>query len=175
MKKGGATCTPLASTLDMLLWSTSPIFLPEGLSITDFVWDLSLKEHFWKITFQDSLVCRLLSHLSTVGLVWILNMLFIQMFYKLWMVKIRNKHSDQKLYFLNSGSLIFRLIQYCSDIERFNRWMYVNFEYVILMMMMYNAVIWIYWILSLQNNILSLVWDILKINLMFSIKSLFWV
>jgi hypothetical protein len=174
VKKGGATCTPLASTLDMLLWSTSPIFLLEGLSITDFVWDLSLEKHFWKITLQDSLVRRLLSHLSTIGLVWILNMLFIQMFYKLWMVKIRNKHSDQKLYFLNSRSLIFRLIQYCSDIERFNRWMYVNFEYVILMMMMYNAAIWIYWILSLQNNILSLVWDILKINLMFSIKSLFW-
>jgi hypothetical protein len=74
-------------------------------------------------------------------LVWILDMLFIQMLYKFWMVKSKKKHSYKKLYFPNSRSLIFRSVRYCSDIGRFNRWMYVNFGYVILMMMMYNSTI----------------------------------
>jgi len=139
-----------------------------------FVWGLSPEEHFWKITLQDSLVCRLLYHLFTVGLVCIVDMLFIQMLYKFEMVKIGNNHSYQKLYFLNSRSPIFRSVWYCSDIERFNHWMYVNFGYVILMMMMYNSTIWIYWILNLQNDVLSLVWEILNENMRFSIKSMFW-
>jgi hypothetical protein len=138
------------------------------------VWGLSLEEHFWKITLQDSLVRRTLYHCFTVGLVRILDMLFSQMLYKFWTVKIGNKYSYQKLYFPNSRSPIFRYVRYCFDIGRFNRWMYVNFGYVILMMMMYNYTIWIYWILILQNDVLSLVWEILNENLRFSIKSMFW-
>jgi hypothetical protein len=138
------------------------------------VWGLSPEEHFWKITLQDNLVRRTLYHCFTVGLVRILDMLFIQMLYKFSTVKIGNKYSYQKLYFPNSRSLIFRSVRYCFDIGRFNRWMYVNFGYVILMMMMYNYTIWIYWILILQNDVLSLVWEILNENLRFSIKSMFW-
>jgi hypothetical protein len=108
--------------LDMLLCSMSLTFWPEGLSIADIVWGLSPEEHFWKITFQDSLVRRPFYDIFTVGLVWILDMLFIQMLYKFWMVKIGNEHSYQKLYFLNSRSPNFKSVQYCSDIERFNRW-----------------------------------------------------
>ena len=93
---------------------------------------------------------------------------------KLWTVWIGKEHSYQKLYFPNSKSPYFRSVQYCSDIGRFNRWMYVNFGYVILMMMMYNSTVWIYWILNLQNDVLSLVWEILNENLRFSIKSMFW-
>jgi hypothetical protein len=159
---------------DMLLCSMSPTFWPEGLPITDFVWGLSPEEHFWKITLQDSLVRRPLYHIFTVGLIWILDMLFVQMLYNIWTVKIGNKHSYQKLYFLNSLSLNFRSVRYCSDIGRFNRWMYVNFGYVILMMMMYNYTVWICWILKLQNYVLNLVWEILNENMMFSIKSMFW-
>ena len=159
---------------DILLCSMSPTFWPEGLSIAGFVWGLSLEEHFWKITLQDNLVCRLLYHLFTVGLLCIVDMLFIQMLYKFEMVKIRNNHSYQKLYFLNSRSPIFKSVWYCSDIGRFNHWMYVNFGYVILMMMMYNSTVWIYWILNLQNDVLNLVWEILNENMMFNIKSMFW-
>ena len=128
----------LGCFLDMLLWSMTPTFWLEGLSIADFVWELSPEEHFWKITLQDNLVRRTLYHCFTVGLVRILDMLFIQMLYKFSTVKIGNKYSYQKLYFPNSRSLIFRSVRYCFDIGRFNRWMYVNFGYVILMMMMYN-------------------------------------
>jgi hypothetical protein len=160
--------------LDMLLYSMSPTFWPEGLQIADFVWGLSPEEHFWKTTLQDSLVRRPLYHRFTVGLVWILDMLFIQMLYKFWTVWIGKEHSYQKLYFPNSRSPNFRSVQYCSDIGRFNRWMYVNFGYVILMMMMYNSTVWIYWILNLQNDVLSLVWEILNENMRFSIKSMFW-
>jgi hypothetical protein len=78
---------------DMLLWSISLTFWLKGLSILDSVWELSPKEHFWKSTLQDSLVRQPLSHLSTIGLVWILDKLFIQMFYKFKTIKIRNKHS----------------------------------------------------------------------------------
>jgi hypothetical protein len=113
----------------------TPTFWLEGLSIADFVWELSPEEHFWKITLKDSLVRRPLYHLFIVGLVWILDMLFIQMLYKFWMVKIRNKHSYKILYFSNNMSLIFRSVRYCSNIGRFNCWMYINFGYVILMMM----------------------------------------
>jgi hypothetical protein len=147
----------------------SPTFWLEGLSITDFIWGLSPEEHFWKITLQDSLVRRPLYHLFTVGLVWLLDMLF-----KFWTVKIGNKHSYQKLYFPNNRSLISRLVRYCSDIGRFNRWMHVNFGYVILMMMMYNCTVWIYWIINLHNYVLNLVWEVLNENMMFSIKSMFW-
>ena len=125
----------LGCFLDMLLWSMTPTFWLEGLSIADFVWELSPEEHFWKITLKDSLVRRPLYHLFIVGLVWILDMLFIQMLYKFWMVKIRNKHSYKILYFSNNMSLIFRSVRYCSNIGRFNCWMYINFGYVILMMM----------------------------------------
>jgi len=95
--------------LDMLLCSMSPTFWPEGFSIASFVWGLSPDEHFWKITLQDSLVRRPLYHLFTVGLVWILDMLFIQMLYKFRTIKIGNKHSYHKFYFSNSRSPIFRI------------------------------------------------------------------
>jgi len=124
--------------LDILLCSMSPTFWPEGFSIADFVWGLSPEEHYWKIKFQDSLVRRPFYHLFTVGLVWILDTLFIPMWYKCWTAKIGKKHAYQKLYFPNNRSSNFRSIRYCFDIGRFNRWMYVNFGYVILMMIMYG-------------------------------------
>jgi hypothetical protein len=71
-------------------------------------------------------------------LVWILDTLFIPMWYKCWTAKIEKKHAYQKLYFPNNRSSNFRSIRYCFDIGRFNRWMYVNFGYVILMMIMYG-------------------------------------
>ena len=89
-------------------------------------------------------------------------------------LRSEKKHAYQKLYFPNNRSPNFRSIRYCSDIGRFNRWMYVNFGYVILMMIMYNSTVWIYWILNLQNDVLSLVWEILNENMRFSIKSRFW-
>ena len=59
-------------------------------------------------------------------------------------LRSEKKHAYQKLYFPNNRSPNFRSIRYCSDIGRFNRWMYVNFGYVILMMIMYNSTVWIY-------------------------------
>ncbi|KAJ6932360.1 hypothetical protein NC651_007941 [Populus alba x Populus x berolinensis] len=50
----------------------------------------------------------------------------------------RQPCSSAVMYFLNSRSPNFRSVRYCSDIGSFNRWMYVNFGYVILMTMMYN-------------------------------------
>ena len=100
----------LGCVLVMLLCSMSPTFWLEGLSITDFVWALLLKEHFWKITLQDSLIYRLFYHLFTVGLVWILDMLFIQMLFKLWMVKIENEHSSEWSRHQQYGTLIWVII-----------------------------------------------------------------
>ena len=148
----------------------SPTFRPKRLSIVDVVKGLSPEEHFWKITLQDSLVRRLLYHLFTIRLVWILDMLFIHMLVKFYTGKIVN----QKFNLLNNRSLIFKSIRYCYDIGRFNRWMYVNFGYVILMTMMYNSTVWMYWTLNLNNDVLSLVWEILNENMRVSIKSMFW-
>ena len=55
-----------------------------------------------------------------------------------------NNTPTRKLYFPNRRSPNFRSVRYCSDIGSFNRWMYVNFGYVILMMMVYNSTVWIY-------------------------------
>ena len=86
----------------------------------------------------------------------------------------RQPCSSAVMYFLNSRSPNFRSVRYCSDIESFNRWMYVNFGYVILMTMMYNSTVWMYWTLNLNNDVLSLVWEILNENMRVSIKSMFW-
>ena len=84
----------------------------------------------------------------------------------------RQPCSSAVMYFLNSRSLNFRSVQYCSDIGSFNRWIYVNFGYVILMTMMYNSTVWMYWTLNLNNDVLSLVWEILNENMRVSIKKI---
>ena len=59
-------------------------------------------------------------------------------------LRLETNTPTRKVYILNSRYSIFRSVRYYSDIGRFNRRRYVNLGYVILMMMMYNVVIWIY-------------------------------
>jgi len=163
----------LGCFLDMLLWSMSPTFWHEGLSISNFVWEqygrnISEKSPFKTASFVDG-------YINFAPLDWYGSWICCssKCYINSEQLRLETNTPTRKVYIPNSRSLIFRSIRYYSDIGRFNRRRYVNLGYVILMMMMYNAVVWIYWILNLQNNVLSLVWEILNENLKFGVKSMF--
>jgi hypothetical protein len=129
--------------LDMLFSSISCTLSSEGSSISIPVWEISQEVKFLKNTLLDSLNHQPFSPPSTIGSDYNLDMLFVWMLYRFWMVEIITIYSKKKLCFLHSKSTSFRSVWLNLCVWKFHHWMELIFGYVILIVMNYNLTVWI--------------------------------